>query len=54
MPNNKVFFEKTFLFENVSDTDRLLMTVDIEEKVYQKGEIIYSPDDFGRKIGFVN
>ena len=49
------FFAKTFLFKSLdgSQINKLLSSVSIEEKCYQKGDIIYSPDDFERKIGFV-
>lgn len=50
-----VFWGRTFLFRNLDSEsiDTLLSHVTIEEKCYQKGDVIYSPDDFERKIGFV-
>lgn len=49
------FFENTFLFKDLStkDASLILSDAEIEERTYQKGETIYSPDGFGRKIGFV-
>lgn len=49
------FFEKTFLFRgiDINHINELLCRCEIEEKNYLKGETIYSPEDFERKIGFV-
>ena len=55
MTAHSIFLKNTFLFRSVdaSIIDGLLTSVHLEEKSYQKGDIIYSPDDFERKIGFV-
>ena len=55
MTAHSIFLKNTFLFKSVdaSMIDGLLTSVHLEEKSYQKGDIIYSPDDFERKIGFV-
>ena len=49
------FLKKTFLFKGINEDDivRLLKNVKIEEKSYQRSDIIYSPSDFEKKIGFV-
>ena len=49
------FFEKTFLFNDVdsSTVTSLLDAITLEEKTYQKGSVIYSPEIFDRKIGFI-
>lgn len=49
------FFEKTFLFKNicVADIDSMIDTVKIEEITYKKGETIYSPDRFEKKVCFI-
>ena len=49
------FLKNTFLFKNISQEalDDLLKDFPMEEKSYSKGEIIYSPKDFEKKIGFV-
>lgn len=49
------FFEKTFLFKGIirEKIDVLLDSISLEEKSYPKGSVIYSPDIFDRKIGFI-
>ena len=49
------FLKKTFLFKGIDEDDivRLIKNVKIEEKSYQRSDIIYSPSDFEKKIGFV-
>ena len=49
------FLKNTFLFNKVDQEaiDRLLDSAECEEKSYLRGEVIYSPEDFERKIGFV-
>ena len=49
------FLKNTFLFKKMDENDilTLLNSIDIEEKSYNRGEIIFSPDDFERKLGFV-
>lgn len=55
MKSYSSFLENTFLFKSVDKEyiDSLLENSRIEENDYQKGETIYSPADFDRKIGFV-
>lgn len=55
MSDYSKFFEKTFLFEGLSSDsiEEMLKSVRIEEISYQRGCTIYSPDGFGRKVGFV-
>ena len=47
--------ENTFLFRGIdqSGIERLLPIMETEERSYAKGETIYSPNDFERKLGFV-
>ena len=49
------FIENTFLFKglNTLDIESLISLIKIEQKNYQKGDIIYSPEDFDKKIGFI-
>lgn len=49
------FLEKTFLFIGIcaDDVEQLIKNASIEEKSFSRGEVIYSPDDFEKKIGFV-
>ena len=49
------FWCETFLFKDVAreDVEALLQEIPIEKNRYQKGEIIYSPEDFEKRIGFV-
>lgn len=49
------FFANTFLFKNIStdEIESMLNTIKVEEKSYQKGESIYSPDEFDRKVCFI-
>ncbi len=49
------FFQKTFLFKGVdaSVTERLISKCKYELTAYSKGDEIYSPSSFDRKIGFV-
>ena len=49
------FLKNTFLFKNIRQEvlDELLKDIPTEEKKYSKGDIIYSPRDFEKKIGFV-
>ena len=49
------FFTNTFLFKNISDEkmEAILKTIKVEERNYQKGEKIYSPDEFYRKVCFI-
>ena len=55
MTNYPSFLKNTFLFKNMDENDiqALLNSIDIEEKSYNRGEPIFSPDDFERKLGFV-
>lgn len=49
------FFEKTFLFKNVGSdiTNEILKSIKIVERNYSRGDTIYSPEDFERKLGFI-
>jgi CRP-like cAMP-binding protein len=49
------FFAKTFLFKGVKNDalNSLLIRIRIEERNYQKGEVIYSPEEFKKQLGFV-
>ena len=49
------FFTKTFLFKGVKNEalNSLLSRIKVEEKNYQKGEVIYSPTEFNKRLGFV-
>lgn len=55
MTNYSSFLKNTFLFKGISedDIDFLLNDVKTEEKTYQRTELIFSPDEFERKLGFV-
>jgi CRP-like cAMP-binding protein len=55
MPAYSSFLKKTFLFKGIDEDtiDSILKSVNIEEKSYQRADVIYSPDDFEKKIGFV-
>ena len=50
------FFEQTFIFKGLTREviSELLEHIAVEETSYQKGDVIYSPDMFERKIGFVS
>ena len=45
----------TFLFDGLSESvcEELLRTIHIDEASFSKGDVIYSPDEFEKKIGFV-
>ena len=45
----------SFLFDKIpiQDAERIINTLDIKEKAYAKGDVIFSPNNFERKIGFV-
>lgn len=49
------FLKNTFLFKNIDKQtiDSLLTIIPSEEKDYLKGDTIYSPNDYEKKIGFV-
>ena len=49
------FLKNTFLFNGMEETDisSLLACISPEEITYQKGDVIFSPDGFERKLGFV-
>ncbi len=53
--NYSTFFENTFLFHGVDqyDIEKLTDKAAVEERSYKKNDIIYSPDAFVEKIGFV-
>ena len=55
MPEYTPFLSDTFLFKNIplDEINCLIKNLEIEEKVFAKGSVIYSPDEFQRKIGFV-
>jgi CRP-like cAMP-binding protein len=55
MSSYSSFLKKTFLFKGLDEDDIvcLLKNVSIEEKSYQRTDVIYSPSDFEKKIGFV-
>ena len=47
--------KSTFLFKGIEESDisTLLSGVTTEERIYQRGDLIYSPDDFEHKLGIV-
>lgn len=49
------FLKHTFLFEKMDEENiaTLLSRVTTEERSYLRGELIFSPDDFEHKLGFV-
>ena len=49
------FFSKTFIFKEIPDNEigDLLKLINPEAKHFEPGEIIYSPNSFENKIGFV-
>ena len=49
------FLHRTFLFKEIDDDTirKLIEGICIEERHYQKGEIVYSPEKFENKIGFI-
>ena len=49
------FLTNTFLFKGLCEEEitRLVEASTLEHRVYAKGELIYSPTDFKRKIGFI-
>lgn len=55
MLDKVIFLKNTFLFDNVlpQKADRLINSIQIEEKVYHKGETIFSPEEYEKKVGFV-
>ena len=55
MKKYSTFFSNTFLFKGISaeDIELMLQTIKIEERTYQKGEAIYSPDRFDKKVCFI-
>ena len=55
MDNYLSFLKSTFLFKDVDENviSELLSNVEVQEVSYQKGELIFSPDDFEHRLGFV-
>ena len=55
MTDYSSFLKNTFLFKGMeeSDVSALLKRVATEERTYQRGEVIFSPEDFERRLGFV-
>lgn len=55
MTDYSSFLKNTFLFKGMKERDilALLDSADAEEKSYRRGDLIFSPDDFERKLGFV-
>ena len=55
MSKHSDFFKKTFLFNGIDDytLDSLLDKITIAERNYQKGEALYTPTNFEKKIGFI-
>lgn len=49
------WIDKSFLFQNITNSEslKLISALDVEYKDYAKGEVIYQPDKFEKKIGFV-
>ena len=45
----------SFLFDKIAlhDAEKIISELDTNEIVYAKGDVIFSPDNFERKIGFV-
>lgn len=50
------FLSKIFVFEGMSSEDIAKATRSVTPELvqYKKGEIIYAPDDFSKKIGFIH
>ena len=55
MSNYISFFAQTFLFRDIEQKsiEKILKGVKIERTEYQRGECIYTPDEFSKKVGFV-
>lgn len=55
MDNYSHFLKNTFLFDKIDeeDIDTILRSVTVEERSYLRGDLIFSPDDFEHKLGFV-
>jgi CRP-like cAMP-binding protein len=55
MHDYPTFLKGTFLFADVSENDisRLLEGMNIEQKTYRRGDLIFSPDGYEHKVGFV-
>ena len=55
MQNYASLLKNTFLFKGIKENDitALLADISIEECEYQRGELIYSPDEFEHKLGIV-
>ena len=55
MVNYASFFKETFLFRGVADSELRELTegLTVEKRYYKKGDVIYSPEIFEEKIGFV-
>lgn len=55
MSHQSIFLENTFLFKDIESdiTSEMLKSIKIEERNYSRGDTIYSPEDFERKLGFI-
>ena len=55
MPDYSAFLKDTFLFNNIDKNaiTSLLESIVTEEKSYRRGELIFSPDEFEHKVGFI-
>ena len=55
MQKHSDFFKETFLFAGINDDilTSLLSEITVTEIKYQKGETIYAPTDYEKKIGFI-
>ena len=55
MSRQSNFFVNTFLFKCIETDviDKVLNSIRIEECNYSRGDVIYSPGDFDRKVGFI-
>ncbi len=49
------FIKNLFLFKGLSEQeiDKIVSDISFEERDYLKKEVIYSPDNFNKKIGFI-
>ncbi len=49
------FVKELFLFNGISEPeiDKIIADISFEERDYSKNEIIYSPNNFNKKIGFI-
>lgn len=55
MSTYSTFLKGTFLFNGIAENEisALLDGIEFEKTDYRKGDLIFAPDDFERKLGFV-